>query len=85
MLVSMDQDVITTDPSGTITSANSAAMQILGVSSDGVGRPLASLAATGVQMVSLTNVVAHRREAVGDQEFQCALEAGPVLPGMSAR
>jgi len=42
ILASMDQGVITTDLNNTITSVNSAAIIILGLESDCVGKPLAS-------------------------------------------
>ena len=43
VLSSMDQGVITTDTRGDVTGVNSAATRILGVPSECVGRPLASL------------------------------------------
>ena len=47
ILASMDEGVITTDCHGTITSVNSAAIEVLGMRSDCVGQPLAQIAAGG--------------------------------------
>ena len=69
ILASMDQGVITTDLRDVITSINSAAIRILGVESECVGRPLASISSGGVPLVALAGQVAERHAAVWDQDF----------------
>jgi PAS domain S-box-containing protein len=69
ILSSMDQGVVTTDTRGDVTGVNSAAIRILGVPSECVGRPLASLDTGGVSLVALAGRVAERNAAVWDKDF----------------
>jgi two-component system, NtrC family, sensor histidine kinase HydH len=69
ILAGMDQGVITTDLGNSVTSINSAALRILGLESDYVGRPLGSVSPGGAPLVALTGLVAERRIAVWDQDF----------------
>ncbi len=69
ILASMDEGVITTDCHGTITSVNSAAIEVLGMRSDCVGQPLAQIAAGGGPLAQLAHEVADRDTAVWDRDF----------------
>ena len=69
ILASMDQGVITTDLRETITGINSAAIRILGVKSECIGRPLSNLADEGVPLADLASQVAERNAPIWDQDF----------------
>ncbi len=64
ILASMDQGVITTDLRDTVTGMNSAAIRILGVESDCVGRGLVTIRSGGAPLAELTARVAESRSAV---------------------
>jgi two-component system sensor histidine kinase HydH len=74
ILASMDQGVITTDLHDNITGINSAAIRILGVESDCIGRPLPKLSSGSQSLVALVRQVAERNAAVWDHDF--ALDRG---------
>ena len=74
ILASMDQGVITTDLQMAVTAINSAAVQVLGLDSESIGRPLGSLSTDCVSLVNLASRVAERNAAVWDQDF--ALDRG---------
>jgi two-component system, NtrC family, sensor histidine kinase HydH len=57
------------DQNDTITSVNSAAIGILGVGSDCVGRSLAQVSGVGTPLATLASEVAERNEAVWDRDF----------------
>jgi two-component system, NtrC family, sensor histidine kinase HydH len=69
ILLSIDQGVITTDLRNTITSINSAAVQILGLNWDCVGQPLDTISTAAAPLGSLTEIVATRHAPVWDEEF----------------
>lgn len=69
ILSSMDQGVITTDLQDVITGINSAAVAILGVESDCIGRSLPSISSAGLPLVELSGRVAGRNAAVWDHDF----------------
>ena len=69
ILTSMDQGVITTDLHDTITGINTAAVVILGIESECVGRPLPSLSSGGAPLADLVTRVAGRNAVVWDQDF----------------
>lgn len=70
ILASMDQGVITTDLREVVMSINPAAIRILGLDSDCVGRPLESISSGGVPLGALTGLVAERGAAIWDQDFR---------------
>jgi PAS domain S-box-containing protein len=69
ILASLDQGVITTDQQGIITSVNSAALQLLGVDSECVGRPIGCISSPEVPLEALSRGVAERKEAVSDRDL----------------
>ena len=69
ILASMDQGVITTDLGKTITGINTATIQILGVGPECVGRPLPELSPAGAPLEELAGLVALRKAAVWDYDF----------------
>ena len=69
ILASLDQGVITTDPCGTITSVNSAAIEVLGMGSDCVGQPLAQIPGGAAPLAQLASDVTERDAAVWDRDF----------------
>jgi two-component system, NtrC family, sensor histidine kinase HydH len=69
ILASMDQGVITTDHRNVITGINTAAVQILGVESECIGRPLPGISSGSAPLVELAGQVAERNAAVWDQDF----------------
>ncbi len=69
ILASMDQGVITTDLQAVITGINSAAVSILGVESECIGRPLTSVGPCGGPLVELAGRVASRNAPVWDHDF----------------
>jgi two-component system sensor histidine kinase HydH len=74
ILASMDQGVITVDLNVAVTGINSAAVRILGLDSDCIGRPLESISSGGLPLVDLAGRVAQRQAPVWDQDF--ALDRG---------
>ena len=77
ILGSMDRGVVTTNWEGAITSINSAAIRILGVNFDCVGRPLASVAVEATGLTELYRDVIEFRAPVRDRDF--AIERGGQL------
>ena len=69
ILASMNEGVITTDRNDSITSVNSAAIRILGVDSDCVGRPLARVSPAGLPLTTLAREIAERGQPVWDRDF----------------
>jgi PAS domain S-box-containing protein len=69
ILASLDQGVVTTDQDSVITSINSAAIRMLGVDFECVGRPVACLSTDEVPLADLARRVADRHEPVRDLEF----------------
>ena len=69
ILASMDQGVITTDLRETITGINSAAVRILGVETECIGRPLSDLAKQGVPLAALASQIAERNAPIWDRDF----------------
>jgi signal transduction histidine kinase len=69
ILGSLDQGVITTDRQATITSINTAASGLLGVDTECVGRPIASISSPEVPLEGLSRGVVERKEPVFDREL----------------
>jgi two-component system sensor histidine kinase HydH len=67
ILASMDLGVITTDRQGIVTSINSAAIRLLGVDFDCVGRPIASLTTAEVPLDQVARRVIDRPGSVPDE------------------
>ena len=78
ILASTDQGVITTDQQGSITSINSAALRLLRVDFECVGRPLACIITPEVPLVELCREVAERRAPISDRDFTLERAAGRV-------
>jgi PAS domain S-box-containing protein len=69
ILASMDRGVVTTDHEAVITSINSAAIGLLGVGVECVGRPLASISPDDVPLVAVYQEVVGRRGTVRDRDL----------------
>ncbi len=69
ILASMDQGVVTIDRDGTITSINSAAIRLLGVDFDCVGKPLSLVCPSGLPLAELTHQLAQRQLPIRDHDF----------------
>jgi PAS domain S-box-containing protein len=78
ILASMDRGVVTTNREGVITSINSAAIALLEVDFECVGRPLASISPPDVPLVEAYQEVAGKQVAVRDRDFNVD-RAGRVL------
>jgi two-component system sensor histidine kinase HydH len=69
ILASMDRGVVTTNCDAIITSINSAAIGLLGVDAECVGRPLASICPPDVSLVEMYREVVDKQAAVRDRDF----------------
>jgi signal transduction histidine kinase len=69
ILASLDQGVITTNESSVVTSINTAAINLLGVDFECVGRPIACISSTEVPLEELSRAVTERKVAVSDREL----------------
>jgi len=69
ILASMDQGVVTIDRDGTITSINSAAIRLLGVDFDCVGKPLSLVCPSGLPLADLAQQLALRQLPIRDHDF----------------
>jgi signal transduction histidine kinase len=69
ILASLDQGVITTDQAAVITSINSAAMNLLGVGLDCIGRPITGISSAEVPLEELCRGVTERKTTVVDREL----------------
>jgi two-component system sensor histidine kinase HydH len=69
VLASLNQGVITTDPRATITSINSAALELIGTDVDCIGRPIASISSSEVPLEELCRSVVERKGVVSDREL----------------
>jgi PAS domain S-box-containing protein len=69
ILASIDQGVITTDFQNVVTGLNSAALRILGLDSECVGKPLAEVPSGGATLAALAGRVAERNAPIWDQDF----------------
>jgi two-component system sensor histidine kinase HydH len=69
ILASLNQGVITTDQRAIITSINSAAIQLLGVDPECIGRPIACISSAQVPLENLSRCVTERKVAVSDSEL----------------
>jgi PAS domain S-box-containing protein len=67
ILASMDQGVVTTDLRGVVTSINSAAIHLLGVNVDCVGRALEDISSADLPLLELNRKIAEKRVSVQDQ------------------
>ena len=76
ILASMDRGVVTTDREAIVTSINSAAIELLGVDFECVGRPLASICPPEVSLVDMYREVVGNRGAVRDRDFNVARAGG---------
>ncbi len=70
ILASMDYGVVTTNRDAIITSINSAAIGLLGVDFECVGRPLASISPPGVSLVQIYQEVIGNRTSANEQDWQ---------------
>jgi two-component system sensor histidine kinase HydH len=66
ILSSLNQGVITTDQEAIITSINSAAMDLIGVDVDCIGRPIASISSPDVPLEALRGTLGGRKGAVSE-------------------
>ena len=69
ILSSLNQGVITTDQRAIITSINSAAIDLIGVDFDCIGRPTDCISTTEVPLDELCRSVTERKGAVSDREL----------------
>lgn len=76
ILASMDRGVVTTDREAIVTSINSAAIELLGVDFECVGRPLASICPPEVSLVEMYREVVGKRGAVRDRDFNVGRPGG---------
>jgi signal transduction histidine kinase len=68
ILASMDQGVITTDRVGIVTSINSAAISLLNVDFECVGRPLERISSKQLPLDELNEELAERQKPVQDRD-----------------
>ena len=82
ILASMDQGVITTDLQTVITSINSAAIELLGVDSECIGRPIACISSAEVPLDDLAaaSPSGRRRSATGISPSIAAAGCGGSWP-----
>jgi len=78
ILASMDRGVVTTNRDGSITSINPAALQLLEVNFECVGRSLASISPAGVPLEDIHRGVVEGESAARDRDFNLD-RAGRVL------
>ena len=78
ILASMDRGVVTTNREGIITSINSAAIGLLEVDFECVGRPLASISSKDAPLMAVYQEVVGNQAAVRDRDFNVDRE-GRVL------
>jgi PAS domain S-box-containing protein len=91
ILASMDRGVVTTNRDGIITSINSAAIKLLAVDFECVGRPLASISPLEVPLVDVHAEVIEGRSSILDREVNvdrsgrvlCLRVSGHVLQDRS--
>lgn len=69
ILASLDHGVITTDQQGVITSINSAAIQLLGIDFECIGRPVSCISSAEVPLETMSACVTVKKEAVSDREL----------------
>jgi two-component system, NtrC family, sensor histidine kinase HydH len=69
ILASLNQGVITTDRQAIITSINQAAINLLGVDSECVGRPIARISSAEVPLEAMSLSVSERKEVVSDRDL----------------
>lgn len=69
ILASMDRGVVTTDRQGSITSINSAGIELLGVDFECVGRPIGCISSADVPLQDVYQQVTERQVAVRDRDF----------------
>jgi PAS domain S-box-containing protein len=78
ILASMDRGVVTTDRQGTITSINSAGIELLGVDFECVGRPLGCISSADIPLGDVYRQVTERGVAVRDRDLALN-RAGSIL------
>jgi two-component system nitrogen regulation sensor histidine kinase GlnL len=69
ILASLDEGVITTSETAVVTSINSAAINLLGVDFECIGRPIACISSAEVPLEELSRAVSERKVAVSDREL----------------
>jgi PAS domain S-box-containing protein len=69
ILASMDQGVITTDQQSVVTSINPAAVNLLGLHSEGIGQPIARMSSAEVPLETMSRCVTEKKEPVSDREL----------------
>jgi PAS domain S-box-containing protein len=69
ILASMDRGVVTTDREGVITSINSAAINLLGVDVECVGRPINSISLTDAPLLAVYQEVVGRQATIRDRDW----------------
>jgi PAS domain S-box-containing protein len=72
ILASMDHGVVTTDPQGSITSINSAAIRLLRADPECVGRPISSISSEEAPLADLHHRVVSKRAPAKDVELRVA-------------
>lgn len=77
ILASMDRGIVTANREAIVTSINSAAIRLLGVDFECVGRPLASICRPDVSLVEIYRQVIGNQTAVCDQD--CKVERAEGL------
>jgi signal transduction histidine kinase len=78
ILASMNQGVVTTDRAGTITSINSAGINLLEVDFECVGRPLTAISPPSVSLTDIYREVVDGQAVVLDRDFSLD-RAGRIL------
>jgi two-component system sensor histidine kinase HydH len=78
ILASMDRGVVTTDREGVITSINSAAIGLLGVDIECVGKPVASISPADAPLMAVYKEVVGRQATIRDRDWNVD-RAGRVL------
>jgi PAS domain S-box-containing protein len=69
VLASLDSGVITTDQAGVVTSINTAAIRLLGIDEECMGRPIASISSPQVPLDELRRKVTAGKAAVRDVDI----------------
>jgi signal transduction histidine kinase len=72
ILASMDRGIVTTDRQGVVSSINSAALRLLDVDFECVGRPLEAICHDDIPLVSVYRHVAETQLPVRDRDFTLA-------------
>jgi PAS domain S-box-containing protein len=69
ILATLNQGVITTDQHSIVTSINTAAVEMLGVTPDCIGKPIAAISSVEIPLDDMSRRVNECREPVSDREL----------------